>query len=145
MEKDNVVVNLDFHETKSSESLYCVMSKIQHQRHDWQLKDKVYTADELDSMGIVTLPQSSRIACQKRNSLSTFRFNAQSVNDIMQRCKWNIIPVYNITNNTKRITLSIEQSKLNPMVETALCTMDYENSLIPILMFDHESHWVEDI
>eukprot|EP01083_Nonionella_stella_P285364 971305_1 len=116
MEKDNVVVNLDFHETKSSESLYCVMSKIQHQRYDWQLEDKVYTADELDSMGIVTLPQSSRIACQKSNSLSTFRFNAQSVNDIMQRCKWNTISVYNITNNTKK--KKNKNNKLNKQKQT---------------------------
>eukprot|EP01083_Nonionella_stella_P250278 864536_1 len=40
IDQDNVVVNLDLHETKSNESLYGVMSKTKQQRYKWQIEEK---------------------------------------------------------------------------------------------------------
>eukprot|EP01084_Bolivina_argentea_P246033 411829_1 len=144
-DKENVVVNVDFHAAKTNESLYCVMSPIQHQRCNWQLSPKLYTAAELACIGVAKLPQSSRIPLQKATEFSTSILNTQSVNNILRHCKWNRIPVFNITKNTKRMTLSIEQCKLNPMIKRALLNMTDDDRLIPILMFARESHWVEHV
>eukprot|EP01083_Nonionella_stella_P203609 742862_1 len=148
MDQKNVIVNMDFHEAKSNEPLYCIMSKIQNQRYNWQLEHKLYTAAELASLGFTALAQSSRIPLQQDTGselLSASIHDPQSVHDILRRCKWNDTPVFNTTQNYKRITLSIQQCKLNPMVERTLSNMDAVKSFIPILMFGERSHWVEHV
>eukprot|EP01083_Nonionella_stella_P129662 393412_1 len=148
MDQKNVIVNMDFHEAKSNEPLYCRMSKIQNQRYNWQLEHKLYTAAELASLGFTALAQSSRIPLQQDTGselLSASIRDPQSVHDILRRCKWNDTPVFNTTQNYKRITLSIQQCKLNPMVERTLSNMDAAKSFIPILMFGERSHWVEHV
>eukprot|EP01083_Nonionella_stella_P073930 200231_1 len=146
MDQKNVIVNMDFHEAKSNEPLYCRMSKIQNQRYNWQLEHKLYTAAELASLGFTALAQSSRISLQQDTELLSASIrDPQSVHDILRRCKWNDTPVFNTTQNYKRITLSIQQCKLNPMVERTLSNMDAAKSFIPILMFGERSHWVEHV
>eukprot|EP01083_Nonionella_stella_P285626 972324_1 len=141
MDQKNVVIDVDLHEEKSNESLYCVMSRIQHERCNWQLHKKLYTKPELVLFQPFILPQSSRIALQDSITFSPSFLNTQSVNDIIP--KWNTIPVFTITNNTKRLTLLIQQSKLNPMIKRTLLNVNTDK--IPILMFDGESHWVEHV
>eukprot|EP01083_Nonionella_stella_P189693 702022_1 len=142
MNQTNVFVNMDLHEEKSNESLYCVISKIQHERCNWQLVQTLCTKKEL---GPTILPISSREAL--RDSIYyPIPFNTQSVNDIFAgKFKWNTIPVFNIQNNIKRLTLFIEQNELNPMIKRTLLNADGANSFTPILMFDRELHWVEHV
>eukprot|EP01083_Nonionella_stella_P189692 702020_1 len=142
MNQTNVFVNVDLHEEKSNESLYCVISKIQHERCHWQLVPTLCTKNDL---GPTILPQSSRIALQDSIYYPILP-NTQWVNEIFAgKFKWKTIPVFSIQNNTKRLTLFIEQNELNPRIKRTLLDADGADSFIPILMFDRESHWVEQV
>eukprot|EP01083_Nonionella_stella_P057935 151898_1 len=148
------VINMDFHDKISNEPLYCVMQRMdtvtQRGHYKWQLNHKLYSAKELqDRLQISEYmpPVSSRGKLRGKTDMNGSIYDVlKHVKSIKSdiKCKWNKIPVFNRKQHQKRMTLSITQEQLNPMIEKCLLNL-HGQSLIPILMFNSHSHmhWVE--
>eukprot|EP01084_Bolivina_argentea_P153763 268081_1 len=151
MNDDCQIVNVDFQDNNSN-ILFCVLRK-QHisksEQYKWVLDDKLYPVQEihkLEELCILPLPQSSRCKHAFVESMKQITFKNKNIRRLIRSCKWKDIPVYRRSNqcNTQRITLSITQEKLNPLIKKTLNNIS-NKQLIPILMFNNHKHWVEYI
>eukprot|EP01083_Nonionella_stella_P070934 190123_1 len=106
---------------KCNKCLYCVMKRTPptNTNYKWQIPDELFTATEAMQLCDAPLPRSSRVQLQRMSAqfdLKQFTFDPQSIRRIIKQCKWNTIPVFKRKANKQRLTLSITQEQLNPMI-----------------------------
>eukprot|EP01083_Nonionella_stella_P093618 262422_1 len=148
------IINCDFHETKSDEPLFCVVETHplndakNSNKYSLKMRDHLFTRKELSQMNLhsVILPESSRTKLQntERNHIQNMHTdsNTQTWDDMLSACAWSQVPVFTQPEHKQRVTLSISTQLLNRIVIEA---MDNKHNLIPIVMFDERSHWMEYI
>eukprot|EP01083_Nonionella_stella_P174207 603219_1 len=137
---------------KSNEPLYCIMKRMHSDRnYKWRILNQLFTASEAMKLSDAPLPRSSRRHLQRMSAqfdLKQFTFDSQSIRRIIKQCKWNTIPVFKRKENKQRLTFSMTQEELNPIIQKSLANIENDTTrLIPILMFDNTSntHWIEHI
>eukprot|EP01083_Nonionella_stella_P239281 837609_1 len=132
---------------------YCIMKRLpaSHPNYKYQIEDQLFTASQATQLCGGSLPCSSRIPLQRMSAqydIKQFTFDSQFVRRIIKRCKWNTIHVFKRKENKKRLTLTMTQEQLNPMIKRSMLSIRNDKTpLIPILMFDNTSntHWIEYI
>eukprot|EP01083_Nonionella_stella_P162596 533961_1 len=118
---------------------YCIMKRMpaSNANYKYQIQDELFTASQAKELtGSGHLPHSSRVQLKRmsaRHDLKQFTFDSQSIRSILKQCKWNKIPVFKRKENKQRMTLSMPQEQLNPMIARSMLSID-KTHLIPILM-----------
>eukprot|EP01083_Nonionella_stella_P097026 272756_1 len=147
------ILNCDFYD-KSNKPLYCMMKRIpptSNAGYKWQVVNDLFTAPQATQLSGGPLPRSSRVQLQRCDIMmgnKQLTFDAQFIKRIMKETKWNTISINNRKENKQRLTFSIPQEQLNPMIARSMARIKNDATrLIPIVMFDNASktHWIEYI
>jgi len=148
------VIDLDFHEKRTEDKLYCVLEPHKERQYKWWMLPQLFTAHELQTTyGISSqrLPTISRIAPnlgdKHRESMAV-----QRICEAIEQTKWSKITVFSPQrgrNKKQRRTFSLIQTEF-----VGLCVDYLENKrakndpdLIPIIMFNTTAnqHWIEHV
>ncbi len=90
------------------------------------------------------IPKSSRNMLQFKIEMNRIFNNKLNMKYMIEQCDWNRINIFKCVNNTQRMTLSITKRIL---CEKLLQNIQNGNGfdLIPILMFQNNKHWIENV
>eukprot|EP01083_Nonionella_stella_P297751 1010911_1 len=129
------IMNFDFYDNKYNEPLYCVMERMRtaSANYKWQMQDQLFTAHQAIALAGGPLPLSSRIQLQRMSGghdITQNTFDPQFIRRILKQCKWNTIPVFRRKNNKQRLTLSITQEQLNPMIAQSLLNIQNDTKCL---------------
>eukprot|EP01084_Bolivina_argentea_P217761 369684_1 len=147
-----VVINYDFcDESGHEKTYYCIIEReldSKKTEFQWFMHDKLYSAKEIKILNdkIIICPSSRTKLMLEINNIDRikdiFRYKYEQIMNI----KWYNIIVFKRNNNKSRMVLRIEyQYMTRIMVE---CMMKYACDmnkivLIPIVIFNNYSHWIE--
>eukprot|EP01084_Bolivina_argentea_P314864 545402_1 len=141
------VINYDFTDKKTNETLYCVVEAQDNQsKYKWRMYEDLFTTNQLKSKFNIShdqLPRSFRNNKMQTSYVteieSTLKMKATKI--IFHQTKWTKVSVFTRKNNTQRMTLSITKTQFEKHL-IQLCSNEKKLSpLIPILVFENNNKY----
>ena len=163
MEKDQAkigekrAINYGFHDMMSGEEAYCVIERQNEsdpssRNYKWKMRDALYYEKDLEEIcGITKPPKHFNLAQQCSEELKSKDVildiinDGQSLDQLLSNTDWSKIDIFSKSKRpkAKRMTFSINKSEFLRICCNDINYRACNDNLIPILMFDANSHWVE--